>query len=82
MNAKETVMSLWVGEAKHINSFASPPGGYSREFLMGVCRPVLQILTLTFRQKKFIFHTRFQTWRWSQKATLHVCIKQKLCYHC
>ena len=55
MNAKETVMSLWVGEAKHINSFASPPGGYSREFLMGVCRPVLQILTLSFRQKKIHF---------------------------
>ena len=47
------------------------PGGYSWEFLVGVCRPVLQILTL-FQTKKFHFsqlfldqasriHTRFQT---------------------
>ena len=28
-----------------------------------------------------IFHTRFQTWRWSQNVTLHVYIKQKLCHH-
>ena len=35
-----------------------------------------------FRPKNVIFHTRFQTWRWSQNATLHVYIKQKLCYHC
>ena len=31
-------------------------GGYSWEFLVGVCRPVLQI-----RPKNVIFHTRFQT---------------------
>ena len=51
-----------------------PPrgGGYSWEFLVRVCRPVLQILTL-FQTKKCNFphlfsdqtsnvHTRFQTW--------------------
>ena len=48
------------------------PGGYSWEFLVGVCRPVLQILTL-FQTKKYNFphplsdqtpkiHTRFQSW--------------------
>ena len=35
-------------------------GGYSWEFLVGVCRPVLQILTL-FQTKNVIFHIRFQT---------------------
>ena len=33
-------------------------GGYSWEFLVGVCRPVLQILTLV-RTKNVVFHTRF-----------------------
>ena len=48
-----------------------PGGDYSQEFLVGVCRPVLQILTL-FQTKKCHFphpfsdqtskiHTRFQT---------------------
>ena len=37
------------------------PGGYSWEFLMGVCRPVLQILT-QFQTKNVIFRIRFQTW--------------------
>ena len=39
------------------------PRGYSWEFLVGVCSPVLQILTLF--QTNFInviIHTRFQTW--------------------
>ena len=36
-------------------------GGYSWEFLLGVCRPVIQILTL-FEIKKCHFYTRFQTW--------------------
>ena len=27
-----------------------------------------------FRPKNFIFHTRFQTWRWSQKAALITCL--------
>ena len=34
--------------------------GYSWEFLVGACRPVLQILT-RFQTKKVIFHTCFQT---------------------
>ena len=38
----------------------SPRGDYSQEFLVGVCRPVLQILTL-FQTRKCLFHTRFQT---------------------
>ena len=47
------------------------PGGYSLEFLVGVCRPVLQILTLFLTKKchsRSVFrpdrkiHTRFQTW--------------------
>ena len=37
-----------------------PGGGYSWEFLVGVCRLVLQILTL-FQTKNVIFHTPFQT---------------------
>ena len=48
------------------------PGGYSWEFLVGVCRPVLQILT-RFQTKKCNFsdpfsdqtskiHTSFQSW--------------------
>ena len=36
-------------------------GVYSWEFLVRVCRPVPQILTL-FQNKNVIFHTRFQTW--------------------
>ena len=55
-----------------IGSPSSPEGGYSREFLVGVCRPVLQIMTL-FQTKNCHFphpfsdqaskiHTRFQTW--------------------
>ena len=50
----------------------TPGGGYSGEFLVGVCRPVLQILT-RFQTKKCHFphpfsdqiskiHTNFQTW--------------------
>ena len=48
-----------------LSSFSSRwygyPGEYSWEFLMGVCRPDLQILTL-FQTKNITFHTRFQTW--------------------
>ena len=35
-------------------------GGYFWQFLVGVCRPVLQILTL-FQTKTCHFHIRFQT---------------------
>ena len=34
-------------------------GGYSWEFLVGLYRPILQILTL-FQTKNVLFHTRFQ----------------------
>ena len=37
------------------------PGGYSREFLVGVCRPILQILTI-FQTKKCRYLNRLQTW--------------------
>ena len=37
------------------------PRGYSWEFLVGMCRPVLQILTLAISDQ-VISHTRFQTW--------------------
>ena len=44
--------------------------GYSWEFFVGVCRPVLRAESRPyFRPKNVIFHTRFQTWRWSQSAT-------------
>ena len=46
--------------APHFDLLTSP-GGYSRAFLVGVCRTVLQILTLYFRPKNVIFHTRFET---------------------
>ena len=36
-------------------------GVYFWEFLVGVCRPDLQMLTL-FQTKNVIFDTRFQTW--------------------
>ena len=54
-------------------------GGNSWDFLVVVCRPVLQILTKFQTKKNVIFHTRFQTWPlkslpvWSQTITLHVC---------
>ena len=35
-----------------------------------------------FRPKNVIFHTSFQTWKWSQNATLQFYIKQKLLHHC
>ena len=46
--------------APHFDLLTSP-GGYSRAFLVGVCRTVLQILTLYFRPKNVIFRTRFET---------------------
>ena len=35
---------------------------YSWEFLVGMCRPVYQILTRFQTHKNVIFHTRFQAW--------------------
>ena len=46
-----------------------PPGRYSWEFLVGVCRPVLQILT-RFQTKKCHFPHRFQT---SPLKSIPVC---------
>ena len=40
---------------------AGDRGGYSWEFLVGVCHPVLQILT-PFQTKQCHFPHRFQTW--------------------
>ena len=56
---------------KRLIQMSFEPGGYSRKFLVGVCRPVLQSLTL-FQTKKCHFsqpfldlasriHTHFQT---------------------
>ena len=42
-------------------------GGDSWEFMVGVCRPVLQVLTL-IQTKNAIFHTHFQDWRRSQNV--------------
>lgn len=38
------------------------PGGYTWEFVLGLFRPVLHILTLRQTKKKAIFHIRFQIW--------------------
>ena len=51
---------LWFLLGKY-NSVKQTTGGYSWEFLVGVCRPVLQILTLSKTKKFVISHTRSQT---------------------
>ena len=43
------------------NLLLAPWGGFSGEFLVGVCRPVLQILTRFQKKKNVIFNTRFQS---------------------
>ena len=59
------------------------PGGYSSKLSMGVCRPVLQILTL-FQTKTCHFphpfsdlaskvHTRFQTWLLKLSSLVPTC---------
>ena len=53
----------------------APRGGYSWEFLAGVCRPVLQILTLS-QTKKCYFRHPFS----GQTSKIHTRF-QKLCYH-
>ena len=57
------------------NSYSNPPRGYSWEFLVGVCRPVLQILT-RFQTKKcffsasdFRFHIYLSLLRLERKQT-------------
>ena len=47
---------LWI-----LESSSGGGGGYTSEFLVGVCRPVPHSW-LNFRPKYSIFHTRFQTW--------------------
>ena len=47
------------------------PGGHSWEFMVGMCRLVLQILT------------RFQTQKWNfPNPFSDLAFRQKLCYHC
>ena len=64
--------SLWNGRKYWLNSMKNSwgitnklcfgdPGGCSWEFLVGVCRPVLEILTRFQTKKNVIIHTRFQT---------------------
>ena len=64
---------------KQLIQLSFEPGGYSWEFLVGVCCPALQILTL-FQTKKchfsqpfldlaFRIHTRFQTYTHFQTKT-------------
>ena len=43
----------------YLTQSATRTRGNSWEFLVGLCRPVPQILTL-FQTKNAIFHTRFQ----------------------
>ena len=64
---------MWTSTVSRYGVFLQvPERGYSWDFLVGVCRPLLQIVTL-FQTKKFNFsdpfsdqtskiHTRFQTW--------------------
>ena len=63
------------------------PGGYSWEFLVRECGPVLRIRTLlqtknchfphSFSDLASKIHTLFQTFRWSQNVTSHsVYVKQ------
>ena len=65
-------MQWTVNDKGKLGQVTFSPGGYSREFLVGVCRPVLHLLTL-FQTKKCVFphpfsdqtskiHTHFQTW--------------------
>ena len=57
------------------------PGGYSWEFLLGLCRPVLQILTL-FQTKKMYFSTLvFRLDLENPYPFLDLAFRQKLFYH-
>ena len=63
---------------KFIDIAIQMPGGYSWEFLVGVCGPILQILTL-FQIKKLSFST--SVFRHGV-VTKRNNIKEKLCHHC
>ena len=57
------------------------PRGYSWEFFLGVCRPVLRAeFRPYFRPKNVILHTRFQTWKWSQNATYTFILTEIMSY--
>ena len=72
MTREKVKIRTWFGISITLIISAPGGGGYSWEFLVGLCRPVLQILT-RFQTKKCYFpylfsdqtskiHTRFQTW--------------------
>ena len=86
LKKKLNSMRVFIGQAAL--TFCSPSLSYSRgvgggedswEFLVEVCRPVLQILTL-FQTKNVIFHTGFQTWPLKSIPILRPAFK-KLCHH-
>ena len=65
-------MQWTINDKGKLGQVTFSPGEYSWEFLVGVCRPVLHLLTL-FQTKKCVFphpfsdqtskiHTHFQTW--------------------
>ena len=51
------------------------PVRYSSDFLVGVCRPDLQILTLHFRPKNVVIHTSFLTWPLRNSVIITVMIR-------
>ena len=63
------IVGMLIGIAQTRSTPSMIPGGYSWEFLVGVCRPVLEILTL-FQTKKCYFSHPF-----SDLAS------KKLCHH-
>jgi len=65
---KSTISSFPTSESMDTLKFRG--GGYSWEFLVGVCRPVLQILTI-FQTKKCHFPHPFS----------NLFFRQKLCHH-
>ena len=97
VNSKPPTISIWIVACTFSDNLSrngcifkgiiKPGGAYSQEFLVGVCRPVLQILTL-FQTKKCHFpnpfsdqasklHTRFQTWAEIMSSLLRLERKQK-----
>ena len=63
-----------------VKPYKKNPRGYSWEFLVGVCRPVLQILTISKTKKCLFLHpfldlapkinTGFQTWPLENMSSL------------
>ena len=54
--SKEKLLTYRPNSSCAIMFLSYSPEGFSREFLVGMCRPVLQILTL-FQTKKMLFST-------------------------